>query len=157
MTGTPFTDVFDLFLMQVRDWRLDSMYEYDMAQDPVTDTLGTYLTGFLVLAIEDFSICDQSLAYSTGSFTETLTSKNQTVLSKLMLKYWLTQEVNDITQMRLALQDMDFKHFAESQNLQAKRMHLRETLEELSQVLVDYGLYANDWAAWVNGTFWSGS
>ena len=153
MTGTFFSEIYDNFSTLQKDYRLINLYNTS-----VTD-YENYLSGWLLDAIQEFALyCDQSLAYTgttTLSFTATLTQKNILSLARLMKKYWLEKEVNDVLQFRLKITDHDFKTFAEANNLQAKQKLYVETKEELSQMLVDYGYQNTDWASWLTGTFYT--
>ena len=149
--ATPFTTIYDQFSMFVKDYRLVTLYNTSP-----TD-FATYLSGWLIPAITDFKNCNQSLAYATQSFTETLTEENIKILALLMKKYWLKKEVNDITQMELHVQDRDFRTHSENANLKEKKELYAQELEELSQMLVDYGL-DNDsmWTTWIDsGIYWT--
>jgi len=147
---TPYSDIFDLFTMLTKDYRLDALYSTSL------EDFEAYLTGWLVFAVRDFSdICDQSLVRNdtTNLFTETLTDTNKVLLAELMVKYWLDQSVQDILQMNLHLQDRDFKTFAESQNLREKSAHLDKIKETLSQKMLSYAYAGNDWTEWFVGNF----
>ena len=149
--ATPFTTIYDQFSMFVKDYRLVTLYNTSP-----TD-FATYLSGWLIPAITDFKNCNQSLAYATQSFTATLTEENIKILALLMKKYWLKKEVNDITQMELHVQDRDFRTHSENANLKEKKELYAQELEELSQMLVDYGL-DNDsmWTTWIDsGIYWT--
>ena len=148
MSGTAFSDIFDSFMLLVNDYKLVALY-----QSSAVD-FETYLSGWLDYAIIDFNNCNQSLAYSSTTFTQTLTMQNRLILANLMVKYWMAKEVQDIMEMRLHIQDGDFKTYSEAQNLQTKSAHLDKIKESVSQLLVDYGLSKNDWTAWFSGTFY---
>jgi hypothetical protein len=72
-----------------------------------------------------------------------------------MKRYWLKQEIENITQMSLHVQDRDFRTFAEANNAKAKLDAYELDLEEVSQILVDYGLNSVDWASWFTGTYFT--
>lgn len=133
--------------MFVKDYRLTELYNASQTN------FNTYLSGWLIPAITDFKNCNQSLAYSNLSFTETLTQENIKILALMMKRYWLKQEIENITQMSLHVQDRDFKTFAEANNLKEKQALYQSDLEEVSQMLVDYGLDNVNWADWLNGVF----
>ena len=57
--------------------------------------------------------------------------------------------------MNLHVTDRDFRVYSESQNMREKQNRLILDLEDLSQLLVDYGLVNTDWSAWLNGNFYS--
>jgi hypothetical protein len=115
---TPFSTIYDQFMMFVTDYRLNELYNASVSD------FETYLSGFLIPAITDFGICNQSLAYSSSTFAETLTQENIKVLALLMKKYWLTKEIDDITQMNLHVTDRDFRVYSESQNMREKQNRL---------------------------------
>lgn len=149
MTGTPFSTIYDNFMQKITDYKLITLYNTSVSD------FENYLEGWLIPAITDFTNCRQSLAYSSGSFSETLTDENIKILSLLMKKYWLEKEIDDIKQMNLSIQDKDFKRFAESNNMLAKQKRLVMEKEELSQILVDYGLKNNDfWRNAYAGVFY---
>lgn len=151
--GSKFSEIFDLFMVQVKDWRLQSLYESSTLDFEV------YLSGFLMLSIPQFEeVCNQSLAHNeeTKEFTETLSLDNKTILSKLMVEKWLEKEVQDVNQMNLHLQDRDFKVYSESQNLKEKSLHLDKTKEYNSQTMTVYSYSkSTDWANWLSGTFYT--
>jgi hypothetical protein len=151
---TSFVTVFDLFMSQIEDYRLLSLYNEDILND--TTNLNTYLLGFMILAIPEFTSCTQDLTDrddTTMLFNFTMTDENKKILSKLMVKEWLAKELKDILQMRWNITDSDFKHYSEAQNTKSKQDVLSELREECSQLLIDYGLRNNDWSAWVLGNF----
>ena len=149
-SGTPLSDVYDQFLSLVKDYRLTNLFNLS----PDHTEFEAYLLGWLIPAIRDFNICDQSLEYSGNNFFETLTEKNIVMLAQLLKKYWLEKEIDDITQMNLHVQDRDFKTFSENANMLAKQTRYNMEKEEVSQLLVNYSLKDKDmWQAWLNGNF----
>jgi hypothetical protein len=148
------SDINDLFLSRVDDYRINTIFSTSGSAG-----LNTYLEPYLLDSIVEFDICDQTLNYTPtsgsveGSFDTTLSLKNKIVLSRLMVRYWLTKTVNNVLQMGLALQDHDFKRYAESQNLKAKQDYLNSVKEELDVMLGKYGLANVNWANWQNQIF----
>lgn len=150
--GTDFNEIYDNFMVGIEDYRLDTLY----STSP-TD-FAAYLEGFLVQAIQDFYTCNQSLGYSSGAFTETLTQENISILSSLMRKVWLEKEIKDIKQMNMSLQDKDFKRYAEANNLTAKQRLLILVMEEISLKLTQYEIRGVvDWSAWYTGNYFTPS
>ena len=151
--GTEFSDVFDLFMVQIKDWRLQSLYESSVLDFEM------YLTGFLVLSIPKFEeTCTQSLLFNKTEkkFDEDLTISNQTILAGLMVERWMEKEVQDINQMSLHLQDRDFKVYSESQNLKEKSFHLDKLREVNSQAITSYSYSKTaNWANWISGSFYT--
>lgn len=148
---TSIDDVCDLFTSKIVDYRLTTLY-----QTSGSGSLNLFLQPFLLDAIDEFDLCDQDLIYSTTTqtFSVDLTQKNKNMLSLIMVKYYLARELRDINQMRLHLQDRDFRSFAESNGLRAKLELYNQTQEEISQRLVSYG-YRNwvTWSDWKNQDF----
>jgi hypothetical protein len=147
--ATSLREVYDLFTQLVTDYRLTDLFETS------EDDFDTYLEAWLIYAITDFSMCDQSLDYDATSkeFTVTLTARNKVILARLMAKYWLKRLVNDITQMNLHITDRDFRMASEAQNLKQKREYLILVEEELSQLINNYQYSNVEWDEWYNQNF----
>ena len=154
---TSASDIFDLFMASISDYKLDTIFETSGIEG-----LNTTLEPWLLFSIFDFNeICTQSLAYtkiaSTGTgdglFTATLTTRNQVFLALLMLRYWMERQVQDVIQMNNFVQDRDFKKYSASQNLNAKKDYLRQIIERVDARLVEYGYDNNDWASWKTQDF----
>lgn len=153
--GTSSSEIFDLFLTSVDDYRLTAIY-----QSSGSATLNTFLEPWLLQSVVEFDdICNQDLGYTEvgvsgdGEFAEDLTLENKSVLSRLMVKYWLIKTVNNILNMNLVLQDHDFKLHSAGQNLREKQTYLATVREDTSQMLVDYALKHNAWDEWRNQIF----
>ena len=151
--GTTFESVIDNFMLEITDYTLTALFNTSQPN------FITYVSAWLIQSIPEFKNCNQSLAYSSTTFTETLTQENINILVLLMKKRWLQKQIDDIKQMNLAVTDRDFKRFAESNNMLAKQKRLILLQEEVSQQLVSYGL-DNDamWTNWItSGIFWTPS
>jgi len=150
--GTALSDVYDLFMQTVTDYRLTDLFNTS------EEDFETYLQSWLEFAIVDFYSCDQDLDYNdtTKEFPVVLNRANKVILATLMTKYWLQKSVNDITQMNLHIMDRDFKVASEAQNLREKTAALNSMKETCSQLLNDYAYKRNAWSDWNNQTF-SGS
>lgn len=152
--GTTNAEITDLFLARIDDYKILSLY-----QTSGSSVTGTYLEPFLLDAIDQFDVCDQSLAYTTsgsstdGYFTEILTSENKNVLSKIMVLSWLAKTIQQTLQMQNFVTDRDFKTFSAAQNLQAKKEYYLVKVEEISQLLENYALKRTNWASWNNQSF----
>jgi hypothetical protein len=133
-------------MLLVSDYKLDTIYITSGSS-----AFSNYLQPWLFFSIGEFeTVCNQSLDYNaiTQTFTETIAQQNKLVLAKLMIRYWLQKEVQDVLQMRLHVQDKDFKTFAEANNLREKQKLYNDKREELSQELMDYELKYNNWSNW---------
>lgn len=147
--ATTSREVYDLFMMTVQDYRLVDLYNNS------EEDFDTYLEAWLLYAINDFTVCNQALEFdvSTDTFSVELNLQNKLILAKLMMKYWLQREVNNITQMNLHITDRDFKIASEAQNLREKVKYLNVVKEDCSQMLNDYGYGHNSWDDWFNQSF----
>jgi hypothetical protein len=102
-----------------------------------------YLTGFLKSAIPFFKRCSKDLSLSnrddtTRIFTATLTEEEEEILSALMGIKWFEREVNRIMDIRLGLNNTDFKRASEAMNLKEKRERLKQLKEDADRLIVDY-------------------
>lgn len=143
--ATAYTEIYDLFLMIAKDYELDELYASSIPN------FSTYLEGFLIYAIADFTSCKQNLELrsdSTNTFNITLTTKEKIILSKLMVIAWLKSKIQNVTQFQLNLNDRDFRLHSEAQNLTAKSNLLAVLREEVSQDMVDYGYGNLDILTW---------
>ena len=148
--ATTYSEIYDLALITIRDYKLDELYDLNP-----TD-FETYLKGFLIRAIPKFTNCQQDLDDRddvADTFNITLTTKEQDILASLLINQWLNKEIQDVTQFNLHLNDTDFKHYAEGQNLKEKQNKFDENREIVNQDMVDYGLKNVDWTSWANGNF----
>ena len=148
-TNTSLNEVYDLFLQLVQDYKLMDLFNTSEVD------FENYVQAWLEFAITDFNMCDQNLDFddTTKKFSSVLTRDNKNILDSLMMKYWLTKTVNDITQINLHITDRDFKVASEAQNLKEKSAHLNMVRESCSQLLVDYGYKRVDWSSWLNQNF----
>ena len=131
---TSIGEVIDLFLMQINDYKLKQIFDLG--------NLERYVEAWLRMSISEFDrVRETPLVYDTVSktFSETLTNEDLVILSQLMVKYWLTKEVNDVLAMENVLQDHDFTRHSEAQNLDAKRNLLNRQVETCKQLLIQYG------------------
>lgn len=142
---TAYTEIYDLFLMTAKDYKLDELYNLSV------DDFSTYLQGFLIYAIADFDNCKKDLESRddvAGTFNVDLSTKEKVILARLMVMAWLKSQIQNVTQFQLNLNDKDFKHHSESQNLTAKREYYRVLREEVNQDMVDYGYKDLDIDTW---------
>jgi hypothetical protein len=156
--GTNLTEIVDLFLGNIDDYKLNLIYTTSGSI-----TLNTYVEPWLLQSINDFlPVCDQDLTYTSisttidGSFTETLTQENKVLLAQIMVIYWLERNIQNNLSFNNYLQDRDFKGFSPANITKSKQDFLNTKREEISQKIVDYSLRKNDWVSWDNQIF-SGS
>lgn len=140
--STPYSDVFNLFLTSIQDYRINKLYNQSVEQ------MENYLIPFLIKAITNFRKCKTDLEDrddTNKAFNQTLSTDEKVILSNLMMVEWLTKEVNDILGMKLFLQDTDFKTYSQSQNLKEKRELLTTMKEMVDKQIVQYSYNNFDW------------
>lgn len=146
--ATPFTDIYDLFLINIRDYKIDKIYAAS------TPLFYDYLEGFLLMAIPQFDNCKKDLEdYSNSILTATLTLREKTILANLMTIQWLNKEINDVTQFQNHLSTTDFMVHSEAQNLRGKVEHRDGLREIVNQDMLVYDLKNTNWDDWANGVF----
>jgi len=139
---TSYSSIYELFLASIRDYQIDKLFE-----DSV-ESAEAYMKPFLIKAIANFTHCTKDLEDRDDEeqvFNSALTTIEKVILSNLMIVEWLTKEVNDVLQMRLHLQDSDFRTYAEANNLKAKRDNLESTREVVDRQMKTYGYDNLDW------------
>ena len=154
--GTTLTEVSDLFLSSISDYKLDTIYTTSGSL-----ILNQNIEPWLLKSIMDFNpICTQDLAYtvvsgsSDGQFVETLTMENQILLSMHMELYWLQKGIQDYRTLTNLFEDRDFRPFSPAQNIRERTSNYNAKREELSQRLVSYAYAYNiDWSAWRNQVY----
>jgi hypothetical protein len=152
--GTQLSDVIDLFLSSISDYRLDTIYTTSGSVG-----LNTYVEPWLLDSIDMFDVCDQDLTYTPisgsadGYFDQTLTQRNKNMLGRIMVIPWLQKGVQDLRQLENILGDHDFHIYSPAQNLKARQDYINSKREEISQKLVDYGMGEIDWNSWKTQNF----
>jgi len=141
--ATPYSEVFDLFLASIQDYRINRLYEQSV------EDMENYLIPFLIKAITNFRKCKTDLEDRDDEnriFNQTLSTDEKVILSNLMIVEWLTKEVNDILSLRNFLQDTDFKTYSQANNLKEKRELLTTMKEMVDKQIVQYSYNNFDWS-----------
>lgn len=137
-------------MMLTADYKLKKLFSIG------EQVLNNYVEAWLILAIVDFNnVREDALVYdkTTQLFSTTLSSEDIKILAKLMVRYWLEKEVNDVLAFENTLQDHDFKTYSQAQNLDSKRNLLNLQIEETDKILNSYTYRNNDWDSWLNQSF----
>lgn len=126
--NTTYADIVALVMALTKSYELDGIFdEYDESG------LITFLLPYFKIASGELAIAGYNINANRDDelleFDGMLTDAQQLIFSKHILIGYLTRDKNDILQMRLHLQDGDFKTFAEANNLNAK-VNALETLKE---------------------------
>jgi len=133
--ATSFDTIEDLFLISVRDYRIDALASNQTV-------LQQYLDGFLIKAIPNFTACLQDLSYDSveRTFASTFTNLENEILANLMEVEWFKNDVNDVTQINLHLMNHEFKLNSENENLKQKSEYLDRAREKAHQLATEYQL-----------------
>lgn len=133
---TSFDSIEDLALIVIRDYKIDSLAQ----SDPTA--FQTYLDGFLISAIPNFtaSLTDLSYDLTTRQLSADLTNLQQKILACLLNVEWMTAETQNITQFNLHLQNKEYKVYSEAENLKQKVDCLDKMREKAQQLATEYQL-----------------
>ena len=142
-------EIYDLFLQQVSDYRLEVLFETS------EEDFENFLEAWLIFSYSEFSNLDIDFDFDTdtGVFSRKLNLQEKSILATLMMRYWLQKLVNDVTQINLHIADRDFRVASEAMNLREKTVYLNTVKEQCSQMLSDYSYRKNDWESWNNQNF----
>lgn len=147
---TNYSDIYDLFLVSIQDYKLDSLYS------ATPTAFESVLKGYLIKAIPRFDNCAKDLEDrddTTQIFNITLTTSEKVILSNIMAYEWYQRQINDIRQMNLKMSNTDFKTYSESNNLKEKMERADRLREIFEQDITRYGLKNVDWDAWEEGNY----
>jgi hypothetical protein len=150
MANTSFDEIYDLALVSFRDYRLDKLY--DISEEDFKNVL----QGYLLKAIPKYTNCKKNLENidtATKVFNDELTLTEKVILSDYTVIEWMNPQILDITQMELHLNDTDYKHFSEQQNLKGKIEVQNILREKVNQDATNYGLKNIPWEQWAVGNF----
>lgn len=128
--NTTYLDIIELILSMTKSYEIDGIFDqYDV------DGLVTFLKPYFKFAAGELEIADSGINVERdeilNEFTSHLTDGEQLIFAKYVLIGYLTKDKNDILQMRLHLQDGDFKTYAEKNMLEAKTSALEVLKEEV--------------------------
>ena len=149
--ATPYSDVIDLALVTIRDYKLDALYN----QSP-TD-FAIYMEGFMMKAIPYFTNCLKDLSdrnETSKQFNETLGDDEIGILSDYTLCEWLKSEIFDTRQITGMMQNKKEGNRYSEANLLDKKIILKQTLlEDLDHRQTSYGLKNTPWSEWAVGNY----
>lgn len=152
--STSFDSIQDMFLLVVKDYKLDKLYLISQANH--TNDFKNYLDGFLIISIPEFDNCIKNLEninLTDRYFYDNLSLKEQLIISKWMVMKWFDKEIQDVTQFNMHLTDTDFKHYAEANNLKSKMDYSVHMREKINQDMVNYSIKNIPWDDWAAGNF----
>lgn len=128
---TNYSDIIELVLALLKSYEIDGIYD-ELGEDYVFQ----FFMPYFKYASGELEILDSGIDTSRDDeiqcFTTLLSDGSQLLFAKYVLIGYLEKNKNDILQMRLHLQDGDFKTFAEANNLTAKQNALEQLKEEVA-------------------------
>lgn len=129
MGNTKYSDVIEIVLALMKSYEIDALGGID---DLITEFFMPYIriaSGELENRHSDIDLSDRN--DEKAEFNCALTDGQQLIVAKFMLIGYLSKITHDVLQMRLHLQDGDFKTFAEKNNLEGKMNALYSLKEEV--------------------------
>lgn len=128
--STSYYDIIELVLSLIKSYEIDGIFDRYSEEGLLQLLLPYFKFASGELEISDSGI-DTSRDDELSQFTNNLSDGEQLIFCKYVLIGYLTKDKNDILQMRLHLQDGDFKTYAEANNLTAKTNSLEILKEEV--------------------------
>lgn len=111
--GTPFNEIYVLFLSQIKDYDLAQMNDTTMEQN---------MQMWLTSSIGHFSSCQKDLRKHdllTGHFDEVLTTEEKVILAKYMAYSYMLTHVITETNMKQTLNSKDYRMYSPANQLKA--------------------------------------
>lgn len=129
--NTKYSDVFELVLALIKSYEIDMIYANNGERE-----ITTFFIPYLKIAsgeLENINCCINlsNRDDETYEFGEELSDGKQLIIAKYVMIGYLSKETYDILQMKLHLQDGDFKTYAERNNLDGKLNALYMLKEEV--------------------------
>lgn len=150
LQNTNFSDIYNLFLNSLsNDYQLKKLFvdSPEVAED--------LLQTWLIQAIAKFSDCqinlEENIDLSNQKFLDSLSLTEQVILSDLMVLNWIEYQINNITQMKLSVQDRDFKTHAEERNLSGKVEYHDKWREKVYHEISEYTKKQYPISSWGGG------
>lgn len=143
--NTKYTDVFELVLALMASYEIDGVYE-TTGEEGITNFFIPYLkiaSGELEISGSDIDLSNRD--DSLQEFNTTLSDGQQLIVAKLVFAGYFSKVTHDILQMKLHLQDGDFKTHAEKNNLEGKQNALYSLKEEINYNIKNLGYKNFTW------------
>ena len=143
-------EIYKMFLFAAQDPKIKNIFESnpEIGED--------MLQHFLMTAISKFYNCIKPIMEfntETNEFPCILDLREKNILKDWMVIAWLDFVTNDVLQINWTLNDLDFKHTSEGQNLTAKSNYSDKLREKVVQDMVDYGYKNAPFKEWAVGNY----
>lgn len=141
--GTQFSEIIDLALVTIQDYKIDKLYKEDI------NAFEQYMFGLLKRAIPLFTNCKVNLTFNNNEFDNELNLEEKNILANLLVLVWLEREINNITQITAKIgQGGDTRTYSEAQNLKEKKDYLNDITEKCDHLMNVYGYKNIDILSW---------
>jgi len=143
--NTKYSDIFELVLALLDSYKIDTIY-YDHGETG----LNSFFLPYVKIASGELENNNSTIVLADRNdtlfeFNKTFTDGQQLIISKYVMIGYLSKETYDILQMKLHLQDGDFKTYAEKNNLDGKLNALYTLKEEVGYDLKKTGYNNFSW------------
>lgn len=144
--GTPFTRIYDLALIVIRDYRIDNLKNTNL------DNFLTYMRGLLTSGMPNFTGNMQSLEYTSQEetneqtnetstvyyFVNTLSQKEESILAEAVVYTWVQVLINDVTVFQPHLSIKEFKSMEVSNGIKQRSEYLDKLYEKIPYDIEQY-------------------
>lgn len=132
--ATPFEDIIDMAMGNMKDYKLDAIYKTD------PDLFEDIMTQHVIRGSIQFESCMQSLDFdlSAKQFNSTLTMSEIVILSDLAILDWYTYELNDVLEFKEPLRDSDFNRYSTGQNIRPRQEEIDNKRRRIKQNITNY-------------------
>ena len=135
---TNFEDIYDLAKVTMIDYKLDNLAIKNY------DAFLTYFRSLLTKGMCEFDGCLTSLDYTKVDdkyyFNADLSTKEKSILAKLIVKTWWEQGIQDVRVYQPHMSSKNFKQLQESQSLKQKSEYKDKLDEDLGREITNYQL-----------------
>lgn len=143
--NTKYSDIIELVLALMSSYEID-----DIAYEHGDEGLTEFFIPYIKIASAELENRQSDIYISERDdelmeFNVQLTDGQQLIVAKFVLIGYLSSVTHDILQMKLHLQDGDFKTFAEKNNLEGKMNALYSLKEEVAYDVKSRGYKNYNW------------
>lgn len=136
--GTEYTEVFDIFLNKITDYRL--------AEKDIED-VKNQLSKFLLSAITRFNNCRKDLQDRNDSemkFNIKLKDIEKEILAVLMVEQWLSPKIKNIRYAEQTLSSRDFRIYSQANHVNELRALQKDINREANDLMNEYSWDLNE-------------
>ena len=135
---TPYSKIFENFTQKIQDYTINNLFKTDI------NKFESYCLQFLRSARTKFKQCSKDLSNFSDTDMQFLIDLDESeieILACLTAIEWLEREIKNINDMRLGLNDSDFKRYQEANNFKQKESLRNNMHETVDKLIVEYTWY----------------